>query len=103
MPPDTENVERPDCFGDEDTVMPRDAEGFIQPQEACSGCSLLRDCMRAVLDEKAEAHREKDTRRRKALEEASSTAREGPDALGGVLGFLKRWFDRKLARGGDKE
>ena len=102
MPVEGDNLEKPGCFGQEDVVMPRDADGFIQPQDSCSECGFLKDCLRAAMGKMADVERERDIGWRSPHTGRSSTQADG-SPVEGVLGFLKRWSERKLAGNADKD
>ncbi|MCU0574774.1 MAG: hypothetical protein MUC41_17550 [Syntrophobacteraceae bacterium] len=76
--------ETPSCFGDSETVCPRDEKGFFQPRKQCLDCGVVRACLQRAL------------RREGVL---APPFLEAPAAVR-FKGFLKRWSRQKLAQGG---
>ncbi len=75
------NERRPWCFGNAERVCPRDDKGFIEPQEKCLQCALVKACLQQAL---------------KASGALPTPILETP-AVTRVSRFLKRWSDQKLA------
>jgi hypothetical protein len=76
--PETEK--RPDCYGDPEAVCPEDENGFIEPQRDCISCPRVTDCLKIALSKRGFQIPE-------------------PEKPNRVVGFFKRWSDRKLTDG----
>lgn len=77
-------VIRPDCFGNPQKVCPRDRQGFMDPQPACMPCAVFKTCLQVAL-------------RKYGLVAPPPRTEQ---VTSGLLGFVKRWSDRKLDRDG---
>lgn len=75
-----EGEDRPPCYGDADTVCPRDEDGVMQPRAACLSCSVLKTCLQKAL---------------RAQGLIRDPILESP-VVSKASRFLKRWSDRKL-------
>jgi hypothetical protein len=74
-------TQRPDCFGDLNTVFPRSPEGLRISPLACLQCVHKTPCLRrAMTDKQGLAVREE------MLERAER---------GGLVGFFQRWSQKK--------
>ena len=78
MSPSGEN--RPECFGDLDTVFPQGAGGLREVSPECWSCPQRVECLRAAV-----AH----PQGRQTLEREQ--ARREQQHVGGLAGFLRRW------------
>jgi hypothetical protein len=72
----------PSCFGDPAAVCPKDALGFIQPQEECLDCAVVKACLQRAL---------------RAEGVLPTPVLETP-AAARITGFFKRWSRQKLAQ-----
>lgn len=99
----TEERERPECFGLEERVMPRDEEtGFIITQEDCTGCPHLKECLRTALDASVKRVRELDENRPPPGYDAIwnfQEQAEEEEEPGGLMGFIRRWSRLKKDSG----
>jgi hypothetical protein len=73
---------RPECFGNPNKVCPRDELGFIDPQPFCMPCPVFKTCLQVAL-------------RKYGLVAPPCRSEQ---VTSGLLGFVKRWSDRKLAQ-----
>jgi hypothetical protein len=81
---------RPICYGQLDIVFPLAESGLREIPDECRACGMDHDCLKLAL---------KTPEGRRFLEErtgAASAPGQGESASP-VVGFLKRWSDRKLA------
>jgi hypothetical protein len=76
---------RPECFGNPAKVCPRDGQGFMEPQPSCLPCPVLKSCLQVSL-------------RKYGL---VSPPPPSEQITSGLIGFVKRWSDRKLAQHGE--
>ncbi len=72
--------ERPECYGDPGRVCPKSEDGFIEPQADCVNCRWIQDCLRKALEKSGVVR----------------TVAQKETPVSGVVGFVKRWSDRKL-------
>ncbi|MCK8600184.1 hypothetical protein [Desulfoferrobacter suflitae] len=79
--------ERPECFGDPESVCPMDENGFMQPQTACINCDALKSCLQSALSKQGIIG----SRSKQSM------------AVAKMTGFLKRWSDQKLRSSGMAE
>lgn len=82
---------RPICFGQIDTVFPVAESGLREIPDACRECGLDHDCLRMAL-QSPEGRRFLAEKIRQ-----NQGGDPGDDQSSSVVGFLKRWSDRKLA------
>ncbi len=80
--------ERPDCFGELETVFPMGTDGLRASPPACMRCPHKTDCLRAALRGDG-GHRV----RRETVDRAYRS---------GAIGFLERWSRRKMLQKGAK-
>lgn len=71
---------RPECFGNPDKVCPRDEDGYMEPQPFCMPCPVFKSCLQVAL-------------RKYGLVKAPC---RGEQLTSGLIGFMRRWSDRKL-------
>jgi hypothetical protein len=81
---------RPICFGQLDTVFPLTENGLREIPDACRDCGQDHACLKLALQSP------------EGLRFLAERVGESPDGGQGessspVVGFLKRWSDRKLA------
>ena len=74
----------PDCFGDLETVFPQRENGFRESPTTCFECPHKTACLRAAMEALAGL---------KVREEQVDRAYDA-----GVIGFLKRWSQKKNLR-----
>ncbi len=81
---------RPICYGQLDTVFPVTESGLREIPDACRDCGLDHDCLKLAL-------RSPEGLRFLAERTGESSAGGAEESSSPVVGFLKRWSDRKLA------
>ena len=79
---------RPSCFGIPENCMPRDENGIIQPQENCSLCDYLRDCLHTAVAACGGVDE---------IKSNTSPAAEESEQPGSIVGAILRWSERKRA------
>ncbi|MBU1053067.1 MAG: hypothetical protein KKC46_04455 [Proteobacteria bacterium] len=76
-----DNTKNPDCFGKMDIVFPMADDGLRCSPKSCLACDLKTDCLKTAMN------REEGLRVREELTDKYYEA--------GMIGFLKRWSDKK--------
>jgi hypothetical protein len=79
---ETGSAPRPECFGNPDKVCPRDPDGFMDPQPFCMPCPEFKPCLQVAL-------------RKYGLVSPPCRSQQ---ITSGLIGFVKRWSDRKLTQ-----
>lgn len=77
----TVKTTQPDCFGKLDIVFPMTENGLRCSPESCLACDLKTDCLKTAMGGEEGL---------KAREELIGRFYEA-----GLIGFLKRWSDKK--------
>jgi hypothetical protein len=81
---------RPICYGQLDTVFPLTESGLREIPDECRACGMDHDCLKLAL-------KTPEGRRFLAERAGASSAGSQEESPSAVVGFLKRWSDRKLA------
>jgi len=83
--PSTPNpTTRPECFGNPNKVCPRDSQGLMEPQPSCMPCPAFKSCLQVALCKYG----------------LVAPPPRSEQIASGLLGFVKRWSDKKLGQSG---
>jgi hypothetical protein len=80
VPGEGEKHNRPECYGDVETVFPMGGQGLREVSPGCWDCPHRVECLRAAV-----------TGRPGGRVIAEDRGRREQEHLGGAAGFLRRW------------